>query len=194
MKNLFVILLFFSAISCQKDLSDKQKEAYKELGNNITKEVAAELMSNLTQKISSGGIELAVPFCYENALKITDEFSEIYHADIKRASHNFRNPQNKPTKNEQEIIEKYQKDLANKAVLEPIVKIKKSSKIEYFSPIILQSKCLACHGTLGNEVSKQTDSLIKSYYPGDLATGFKEGDLRGIWKITFNEIKHENIN
>jgi len=31
----------------------------------------------------------------------------------------------------------------------------------------------------------RTDSILKSYYPEDQATGFKEGELRGMWKITF---------
>jgi len=34
-------------------------------------------------------------------------------------------------------------------------------------------------------VSKPTDSLIKTLYPNDLATGYKVGDLRGIWSIQF---------
>jgi len=31
----------------------------------------------------------------------------------------------------------------------------------------------------------QTDSIIKKLYPFDIATGYSEGDLRGIWSITF---------
>jgi hypothetical protein len=55
----------------------------------------------------------------------------------------------------------------------------------FYAPIIVQKKCLTCHGEVGVDVTKKSDSIIESYYPKDLATGFKEGDLRGIWSITF---------
>ena len=55
----------------------------------------------------------------------------------------------------------------------------------FYAPIFLQQKCLACHGEIGKNVNAETDSIIKSIYPYDAATGFKEGDLRGIWSIAF---------
>jgi hypothetical protein len=61
----------------------------------------------------------------------------------------------------------------------------KSGSPHFYAPILLQQKCLACHGEIGKNVTVKTDSIIKSFYPHDAATGFKEGDLRGIWSIAF---------
>jgi len=47
----------------------------------------------------------------------------------------------------------------------------------------MQKKCLVCHGTIGKEMAAKTNATIKSFYPNDLAIGFQEGDLRGIWSI-----------
>ena len=58
-------------------------------------------------------------------------------------------------------------------------------KVHYYAPIRLQKKCVACHGISKKQISKKTDSILKSLYPNDKATGFKENDLRGIWSITF---------
>jgi len=45
--------------------------------------------------------------------------------------------------------------------------------------------CLGCHGTEGGDINAKTLKIIKQKYPEDKATGYKEGDLRGWWKITF---------
>jgi hypothetical protein len=43
--------------------------------------------------------------------------------------------------------------------------------------------CLNCHGKVGENVTQDTYQLIKDLYPGDSATGFEKGDLRGMWSI-----------
>ncbi|HFS67373.1 MAG TPA: DUF3365 domain-containing protein, partial [Flavobacteriia bacterium] len=92
-----------------------------------------------------------------------------------------------PNAEEKKVIEAYLSSLKEKQNLEPIVHREKDNKVHFYAPIIMQKKCLACHGTLGKDITKQTDSIIKSFYPLDKATGFKDGDLRGIWSITFNK-------
>jgi len=47
--------------------------------------------------------------------------------------------------------------------------------------------CMKCHGQAGKEIDAKTMEIISQKYPDDLATGYKEGDLRGLWKITFLE-------
>jgi hypothetical protein len=111
--------------------------------------------------------------------------SEKYEVSIKRASHKLRNSLNKATPDEEKIIKQFKSALLVKSQINPIVKLDNDGNPHYYSSIIMQKKCLACHGTIGKEVTKNTDSLIKSLYPNDNALGFVEGELRGIWSITF---------
>ena len=178
-----VILLVFS--SCQKGLTEKDIKEYTVRGKEIAQATGGHLSGQLTKYMKEGGVVKAVPFCNTMAMPLTDEMSEKHNVSIKRTSHKLRNEKNSPNEEEIRILNEY-KDLlhANKKLM-PIVEIDRSGNPHFYAPILLQQKCLVCHGAIGENVTSKTDSIIKSYYPNDKATGFKEGDLRGIWSITF---------
>lgn len=178
-----VMMVLFSA--CSGTLSDEQKLKYTNEGKEMAMATANKLGTNLVQKMKEGGVKEAVPFCNTMAYPLTEEMSEKYHAEIRRTSDKIRNEKNKPGNDEDKVINNYKKALAENVKLEPVVEIDAQGNPHFYAPIILQKKCLACHGSIGKEVSVKTDSLIKSYYPNDKAIGYKEGDLRGIWSITF---------
>jgi len=46
---------------------------------------------------------------------------------------------------------------------------------------------LQCHGQIGKDIHDDVYKVIKEKYPQDKATGFKVGELRGIWDIKFLE-------
>jgi hypothetical protein len=48
--------------------------------------------------------------------------------------------------------------------------------------------CLQCHGQPGTDINEATMAQIKNLYPEDHATGYKLGDVRGLWKVTFKEM------
>ena len=48
----------------------------------------------------------------------------------------------------------------------------------------MQPMCLNCHGEKAVLAPGVQDALNK-IYPDDKAVGYKEGDLRGAWHITF---------
>jgi len=186
MKNhilFFGFLLILS--SCSNKLSEEQVAKYRTEGKEMAMATAKKLGSNLSQKMKEGGVKEAVPFCNTMAYSLTEEMSKKYNAEIRRISDKLRNDKNKPNDEEKIIIDRYKNALAANKELKPVVEIDASGNPHFYAPIILQKKCLACHGSVGNEVSVKTDSLIKSFYPNDKAVGFKEGDLRGIWSITF---------
>ena len=186
MKNyVFLILIIVLLSSCSKTLSKEQKVKYTSEGKEMAMATANKLGSNLIQKMKEGGVKEAVPFCNTMAYPLTEEMSKKFNAEIRRTSDKIRNEMNNPDDGESKIINDYKKALAANKKLEPVVEIDASGNPHFYAPIILQKKCLACHGSVGKEVSVKTDSLIKSYYSNDRAMGYKEGDLRGIWSITF---------
>ncbi len=180
---LFVVVLLVS--SCSKSLSKEEKSLYTEQGKVIAQATAKKLGGTLVKKMKEGGVKDALPFCNEKAIPLTKQMSEKYNVTIKRTSHRLRNDENSPNEEEVRVINKYNTLSAEGKPMKPIVELDISGKPHFYAPIKLQKKCLACHGKIGSEITVKSDSIIKSYYPNDLATGFKENDLRGIWSITF---------
>lgn len=187
MKNIIslfgVILILFTA--CQKELTEQDRKEYIRKGKGIAQASAAHLGGQLTEQMKVGGVIKAVPFCNTMAMPLTDEMSEKNSASIKRTSLKVRNEKNSPNDDESRILNEYKNLLEENEPLRPVVELDESGKPHFYAPILLQQKCLACHGKVGESVSVKTDSIIRSYYPNDEATGFTEGDLRGIWSISF---------
>ncbi len=171
--------------SCQKGLSEKEIKEYTEKGKEITLSTSEHLGGQLMKSMKEGGTSSAIPFCTTMAMPLTEEMSVKYSTVIKRTSYKVRNENNAPTKDETRILSTYDKLIEANKQLKPIVEMDKSGSPHFYAPILLQQKCLACHGEIGKNVTVETDSIIKSIYPRDAAIGFKEGDLRGIWSIAF---------
>ena len=83
------------------------------------------------------------------------------------------------------ILDEFHKMKIEGKQLTPIVELDAANKKHFYAPIIMKPNCLVCHGTINETVNIKTDSIIKSLYPNDKAIGYAEGDLRGIWSITF---------
>ena len=146
----------------------------------------AELLRKVAGAMGSGGPQHAVDFCNVHALSIKDSLSALYHCEIRRIAHRYRNPMDKPlTDSEKEAVHLFQEAAITGDTLHARVYLF-DDRAEYYHPILINNPaCLLCHGIPGEQISDRTMEMIHSHYPGDLATGFKMGDFRGAWKITF---------
>ncbi|PKP13267.1 MAG: hypothetical protein CVU08_06270 [Bacteroidetes bacterium HGW-Bacteroidetes-3] len=187
MKNLLLILVFLAMISCSNSMTDKEKQEYTDIGNEISQASFKALSEKLTAQMKMGGTAQAIPFCNIEAMPLTQEMSEKYRVNIKRTSNKLRNQKNKPTERELEIINNYHKLISEKKGINPIVEINNNNNRHFYAPIVVKANCLVCHGKVGEFVTVKTDSIIKSLYPNDKAIGYNEGDLRGIWSIEFKK-------
>ncbi len=185
LKKVLIFSVLLGFISCTNSLSEKEKEQYTKKGKEIAQASFKELSSNLMHQMKQGGPALAVPFCNSQAMPLTNQMEEKFDVTIKRASNKVRNPVNKATERELEIITAYENLKKDKKGLTPIVEIDSNGKKHFYAPIIIKAKCLVCHGVLNEQLSIKTDSLIKAQYPSDMAVAYKEGDIRGVWSITF---------
>ena len=188
------IILFVALILSASCSSEEEKELqalmeeFTEVGHKITKVSFASWSGNLKAAMTTGGPENAIKYCNVNAQPLTDSLSKVFNARIKRTSLKLRNPLNRPDSLEAYMldlyaqIQKMQKPMVGKTLLS------KENEVRYFAPIIIKAQCLLCHGTVGREVAEETYALIKNYYPDDQATGYGEGQLRGIWSINFGPI------
>jgi cytochrome c553 len=159
------------------------EKTFSEIGLEYALETKKLLGKNLMGAIQKEGTLAALKFCNIQAMPLTDSMSAQYNAVIKRVSDRNRNPNNKANAEELYYIDYYKNQLAHQQEIKPVT-LEKSGKIQFYYPIETNSMCLQCHGTqIKSEVSKQ----ILKLYPNDLAVGYKENEVRGIWSITFDK-------
>ena len=176
----------------QEQISVKEQPApdfnhkkYKMDGMILAKTTFKVFKSKIEEVGSKQGLTAVVDFCHDNAPKLTDSIGKAHNVLIRRTSHKLRNTKNEPTDAEKDVINKYLELQDENQRLEPIVKKDKEGYIHFYAPIKIKEKCLQCHGKPGEEVKPVVLKQIKEKYPNDKATGFKKGELRGIWDIKF---------
>ncbi len=198
--TLFTLILAAGLWSCSEDGGNKVAEkeevykeakeidtgAYVEKGNEIVKNTFGVLKKNLFGAISNGGVVHAMEFCNEKAYGLTDSLSRAYNAKIERVAVKYRNPDNEAKGTDIEVSESFESILAEGSQPKETV-IEEGDKVVFYKPIVLIDKCVICHGDPEKEIGEETYAKIKELYPEDKAIGFKPGDLRGLWKITFEK-------
>lgn len=187
---LLTVFIFIFLNSCQtsvkkNQLSPEQQAEFIAKGKRITMLSAKALSGEVMKALQDGGVQHAVDYCHLQANPITDSISKVYEAEISRISDKFRNPANKPGELDLTVIEAYKKQLSEGQELQPHLELT-SDQVIFYSPILLLNPaCLQCHGEPASTMEQENYELIKSRYPEDLATGYKLGDLRGVWKIVY---------
>jgi hypothetical protein len=143
-------------------------------------------MSKISEKYAEGGYQAAAKFCSMNAYPLTDSLATAYKVFLKRVSNKNRNPNNVPSEIEKGILEAYQYSIEHGDKLGSNVQfIRPGDTILYNNPIKTPSVlCLNCHGT-PDQISEEVRTILQNEYPDDKATGYKLGDLRGMWSLKF---------
>jgi len=150
----------------------------------VTKKV---LGKNLMEAIQQKGTMEALTFCNIQAIPLTDSMSTQFNATIKRVSDKNRNPNNKANEEELNYIAQFKKDLVDKKDIKPVA-LEKGDKIQFYYPIETNTMCLQCHG---KQIKPEVQRQILKLYPKDLAIGYDENEVRGIWSITFTKKTNE---
>jgi hypothetical protein len=106
---------------------------------------------------------------------------------IRRVSHMYRNPEDAPNEMEDQLLNAYAYSLEQNEDPGDNIQMLENGKILYTKPIVIQTPlCLYCHGDK-DMIAADTKARINKLYPDDKATGFKEGDLRGMWSIELDK-------
>ncbi|MCG2460027.1 DUF3365 domain-containing protein [Flavobacteriaceae bacterium F89] len=189
---LFVGLLYPSGCK-EKSKSDKETSStaislkdYEEIGLKYANTTQAELGKNLMGAIQKEGTLGALEFCNIQAYPLTDSMAVVHHARIKRVSDKPRNPMNKANAEELGYIEDFKQDVASGSKIDPIVKTE-GRQVHFYSPIVTNTMCLQCHGMPGEQVKPVTMAKLQELYPSDMAIGYNENEVRGIWAIVFDQ-------
>jgi hypothetical protein len=194
MKQFLVFAIFVFALlllaNCQGEkkqpaLTDAEKTAYLAKGKTIAEATFAELSGRLAHALETGGVPHAVQYCNTVALPLTDSLSKVHNAVIRRTSKKTRNPKNQPSEWESKILDEYEIKAKSGEVLTPVVLSLEAKAVAFAAPIKVLPLCLKCHGKPGETMFAEDAELVKQLYPQDLATGYAEGELRGMWSIVF---------
>jgi len=112
---------------------------------------------------------------------VAKEVTQKFGFYIKQTSLKYRNPLNKPNKQEKRILKILEEKKPNE-----YWEIGKNSKgeevIRYAKPLIIKPACMKCHGTPYKDVpAKLYEALVKDY--GPVAFNYKVGDIRGMVSV-----------
>lgn len=186
--SLFGILFLLAQCSGENkpgELTSSEERKFMEKGKAITAATFAELSGKLSAAIEEKGISGAVEYCNLAAMPLVDSLSDANNANIRRTSLRTRNPVNTPNNWERGILADFETKMQKDEEPKPVVKLIDDQTVAFAAPIKTLPLCLKCHGGIGTDIVTSDYLTIKKLYPEDEAFGFAEGQLRGMWSITF---------
>lgn len=174
MKKALTILFCFSLLSCT------QKESAVESKKKIIENFIEEANTKRETLVKAIPDEAAItPDVFKATCGPVGKFlkskASEHNVSVKQASLKYRNPKHTANEIEQEALLEFEKD-KNKVSFW----LKKEGLHHYFRRIPVQSDCLKCHGEKASR-----PAFIKTKYNEDKAFDFKEGDLRGLYHVSF---------
>jgi hypothetical protein len=103
---------------------------------------------------------------------------------VRRISEKYRNPADEPDADERAVLERWAKAHDAGALkptdeYEEVITENGQRHYRYMKPIFIAGPvCLQCHGA-PDKLAPGVREALQSLYPGDRATGYAVGDLRG---------------
>lgn len=189
---LMVAGLLLGCTTTQTAVVPQEKEPkIKEVGEAASMNLLKTLKGELIEAMKQGGPDQAVEVCSKKAMVLTKQIESDTGYNIKRTTFKYRNPANKPDKYEEEALKYFEESFkAGKNPAYYVQAIKENDKItyRYYKPLKVEGVCLTCHGD-PSLMDQNLLTKIRSLYPTDLAVGYKEGDFRGVVRVSIPEDK-----
>ncbi|MBE7482817.1 MAG: DUF3365 domain-containing protein [Polyangiaceae bacterium] len=176
-----VALVLPLVLGCQSgpkrlDPVPKEHEARVTKAQGAIGELKKTLSGRLQEAIKSGGHASGIEVCATEAGKLTADLAAKNGVEIGRSSHKLRNEQNAP----RPWVKAYLSEVAGKPAkdVKPAV-YDLGDKLGVVEPLPTQALCVSCHGA-PEGIPAEVKQKLGERYPKDQATGFAEGDLRGV--------------
>lgn len=184
-----VPLLGLLLASCQGEapqVDEEEGNVVSQIGGAAASELLRTLVGHLTTAMEEGGPVNAIEFCSAEAIPLTQTVQASLEDGLvlKRTSFRYRNPRNAPDEAEEAAIRYFEEVIAaGNASPSGYVQKVSDAEFRYYQPLFLGEVCLQCHGEQEAMDPHLRDILLQKY-PGDLATGYAAGDLRGVVRVT----------
>jgi hypothetical protein len=151
------------------------------LAQQATTEAFSTLSSRLMEVITAEGIPAAIHVCSREAGDLLKQTGNKHGVTMRRVTDRPRNPQNQAGPPDLEVMETYRAAISKEIPPAPHIH---GNTVRL--PIrIAMPLCLNCHGDPTTDIAPDTLSAIQALYPQDMATGYQEGQLRGLWRVEF---------
>jgi hypothetical protein len=148
-------------------------------GDLIVVSLQDALLRELTTALAQGGPALAIQSCHVDVIGVSQRFARQRGVAAGRTSDRLRNPANAPA-----------------GWAAPLVKASAGKRARYVDgfvadlddaigllrPIAHQAMCNACHGPV-DRIDPAILPALGARYPADRAVGFREGDIRGWFRV-----------
>ncbi len=146
--------------------TDQQRRAMLAAKDALFEKLSGRLM----EVMGGQGPAAAIAVCKTEADQIADRVGESRGLKIGRTGVRLRNPNNEPPA--------WARPLTDQKIDTPRFVTLTNGDAAALLPIKLQGQCLMCHGPK-EQIAPVVDEQLAKLYPGDEATGFEEGELRG---------------
>ena len=144
------------------------------------KDLGQRLKGALVAKMQAEGPVAAVGFCHQEAPKIAASVGTEHGVTVGRTAIRHRGPDNAPTAWQQEVLAGFV-ERARQAPAASLSWVSQENGVyREARGIATEKPCLACHG---ETIAAPVRAAIAANYPDDRATGFAEGDLRGMFWV-----------
>jgi hypothetical protein len=169
------LLLSLAALSCAPERELPVGEADIARAREALKPFKARLMGALGKGLEEGP-EAAIAVCKMQAPEIASSLS-VGGIEMGRTSHRLRNPANAPEPWMEPLLAAY----AEGGEERPWRAVRlEGGDFGYVEPIRVGTVCLRCHG---GEIAPAIRERLVALYPNDRATGFEQGDFRGLFWV-----------
>jgi hypothetical protein len=153
---------------------------YTQAAQQLVADLSRQLKDELLSAMSDGDAVSAIKVCALKASELTSA-----HAaggwSIKRISNRNRNPNNRANFTETVLLAIFA-DAAGDRSTETWTESDSGTTYQYFKPILTAPFCLKCHGDM-QTLEPGVFTALKKLYPLDKATGYKAGELRGMFVV-----------
>lgn len=140
-------------------------------------DLGQRLKAALSAKMQSEGAVAAVDFCHVEAPLIAARVAAEHGVSVGRTALRHRSPANAPSDWQAAVLA----DFAAQDDVPPPQRLyaqRGTGQLRVARGIAVKAPCLACHGS---DIAEPVRAAIAERYPDDAATGFAEGDLRGMF-------------
>lgn len=181
------LMIVISIFITQTTLANDTDTQAKQEARQIIQGFAQDLKQTLVSTMKAQGPVAAINVCNLSAPAIASQHSQTPW-QISRSALKVRNTANAPEAWLKQVLMTFEKRKQNG---EPLAQIQHSEQRNdgwyYVKAIPTGEPCLACHGD--NLVPAVTQKL-NELYPNDQATGFKLGDIRGVFVVKQETFQH----
>lgn len=133
------------------------------------------ILTELSRELGRGGAVAAMSFCHLDAAGHSRRIGREEGIVAGRTSDRLRNPSNAPKPWAAPIVARY---AGTPAAGVDGFAVDLGDTVGVMRPIAHRRMCSTCHGP-GEALNPAVAAELKTRYPRDRATGFREGDLRG---------------